>query len=433
MFILFKNKINNKNLFFIFNFFFIRIFSFFLIILITKKLVPHEFGKYVFFFSFQGIVLLLTLLGFSTLIIKEVSKYKNRPEKYQRLYYIIKFALIISLTFPILYFLLFSFFNEIFLDIFKHSYIYLNLIIIISSINNILISINYGLERYKNNQLSEIFFKNFLFLILILFLDNVNLQSILTIYLVISLLHFFILFYGLLDFFKLVFKKNNKYQVQPTLISSLLSLGANSILSSVFLRMDVFVIEKFSTFDNLANYSLTYQLGFIPFMFAAALDPIISVKFSQFNKKNISQMRKILIFARLIYLLFTILYFLFSIVFMEKICALLFPNYSININNINLIIFFCIILSPFQFVGNFLSMNGQEKWINKSYFIAIFTNLILCSILILFYGILGIIIGVLVSFFLIFFIQNFKLNKIIKIKLSDYLKFFIANKDYAKN
>jgi O-antigen/teichoic acid export membrane protein len=90
MFILFKNKINNKNLFFVFNFFFIRIFSFFLIILITKKLVPHEFGKYVFFFSFQGIVLLLTLLGFSTLIIKEVSKYKNRPEKYERLYYIIK-------------------------------------------------------------------------------------------------------------------------------------------------------------------------------------------------------------------------------------------------------------------------------------------------------------------------------------------------------
>ena len=75
--------------------------------------------------------------------------------------------------------------------------------------------------------------------------------------------------------------------------------------------MDVFIIEHSLTFDNLANYSLIYQLGFLPFLFAAALDPLISVKFSQFNKKNMIQMRKTLTFARLVYFLFTFLYFLF--------------------------------------------------------------------------------------------------------------------------
>jgi hypothetical protein len=40
-------------------------------------------------------------------------------------------------------------------------------------------------------------------------------------------------------------------------------------------------------------------------------------------------------------------------------------------------------------------MNGHEKWIKKSFIIGIFTNLILCSILILSYEILGIIIEVL--------------------------------------
>lgn len=418
-----KTKLNNKNLFFLFNFFFIKIFSFFLVILITKKLIPHDFGKYIFFFSFQGIVLLLTLLGFSTLIVKEVSKFKDRPEKYQRLYYIIKLALVISLILPTLYFILFSLFNKIFLDIFKHSYIYIILIIIISSLNNVLISINYGLERYKNNQLPELFLKNFLFFFAIWFLDSVNLKSILIIYLFISFLQFFILFFSLLDFLKLVSKKNNKYQAKPEVISSLFSLGATSILSSVFVRMDVFIIEHFSTFNNIANYSLIYQLGFLPFLFAAALDPLISVKFSQFNKNNIIQMRKTLTFVRLVYFLFTFLYFLFSIVYMEKICELLFPGYLININYINSIIFFCLILSPFQFAGNFLSMNGYEKWINKSFTIGIFTNLILCSILISSYGILGVIIGVLFSLFLIYFIQNLKLRKIIIIKLTDYLKF----------
>jgi O-antigen/teichoic acid export membrane protein len=182
----FKTNLNNKNLFFLLNFFFIKIFSFFLVILITKKLIPPEFGKYIFFFSFQGIVLLLTLLGFSTLIVKEVSKYKDKPEKYQRLYHIIRLALVISFILPTLYFILFSLFNKIFLDIFKYSYIYIILIIIISSLNNVLISINYGLERYKNNQLSELFLKNFSFFFVIWFLDSVNLQSILIIYLVIS-------------------------------------------------------------------------------------------------------------------------------------------------------------------------------------------------------------------------------------------------------
>lgn len=419
----FKTNLNNKNLFFLLNFFFIKIFSLFLVILITKKLIPTEFGKYIFFFSFQGIVLLLTLLGFSTLIVKEVSKYKDKPEKYQRLHYIIRLALVISLILPTLYFILFSLFNKIFLDIFKYSYIYIILIIIISSLNNVLISINYGLERYKNNQLSELFLKNFSFFFVIWFLDIVNLQSILIIYLVISFLQFFILFFSLLDFLKLVSKNNNKYQGKPEVISSLFTLGATSILSSVFVRMDVFIIEHFSNFDNLANYSLIYQLGFLPFLLASALDPLISVKFSQFNKKNMLQIRKTLTFARLVYFLFTFLYFLFSIVFMEKICELLFPGYLININYINFIIFFCLILSPFQFTGNFLSMNGHEKWINKSFIIGIFTNLILCSILILSYGILGVIIGVLFSLFLIYFIQNLKLRKIIIIKLTDYLKF----------
>ena len=419
----FKTNLNNKNLFFLINFFFIKIFSFFLVILITKKLIPPEFGKYIYFFSFQGIVLLLTLLGFSTLIVKEVSKYKDKPEKYQRLNYIIRLALVISLILPTLYFILFSLFNKIFLDIFKYSYIYIILIIIISSLNNVLISINYGLERYKNNQLPELFLKNFSFFFVIWFLDSVNLQSILIIYLVVSFLQFFILFFSLLDFLKLVSKNNNKYQAKPEVISSLFSLGATSILSSVFVKMDVFIIEHFSNFDNLANYSLIYQLGFLPFLFASALDPLISVKFSQFNKKNMFQTRKTLTFARFVYFLFTFLYFLFSIVFMEKICELLFPGYLININYINSIIFFCLILSPFQFTGNFLSMNGYEKWINKSFIIGIFTNLILCSILILSYGILGIIIGVLFSLFLIYFIQYLKMRKIIIIKLTDYLKF----------
>ena len=418
-----KIKINKKSSYFILNFFFTKIFSFFLIILISKKLIPQEYGKYVYFFSFQGIVLLLTLLGFSTLIVKEVSKYRNTPEKYQRLYFIIKFALVVSFILPILYFILFSFFNKIFLDMFKYSYIYIILILIVTSLANVLSSINYGLERYKNNQLPEIFLKNFLLFFTIWFLDSKNLQSILMIYLIISILYLSILFYGLLDFLKLLFKKNNKLQERSTLITSMFSLGASSILATLFLRTDIFIIERFSTFDNLANYSIIYQLGFLPFLFASAIDPLISVRFSQFNNKNVDKMRKILIFARLIYLLFTILYFFFSIIFMEKICALLFPNYSINIKYVNIIIFFCLITSPFQFAANFLSMNGFEKWINLSYIIAIFSNLILCSILILFYGILGIIIGVLITFFLIYCLQNFKLNKIISIKLTDYLKF----------
>jgi O-antigen/teichoic acid export membrane protein len=418
-----KIKITKKSLYFILNFFFTKIFSFFLIILISKKLMPYEYGKYVYFFSFQGIVLLLTLLGFSTLIVKEVSKYRNTPEKYQRLYFIIKFALVASSILPILYFILFSFFNKIFLDISKYSYIYINLILIVTSLANVLSSINYGLERYKNNQLSEIFFKNFLLFFTIWFLDSKNLQSILMIYLIISILYLSILFYGLLDFLKLLFKKNNKLQERSTLIKSIFSLGASSILATLFLRTDIFIIERFSTLDNLANYSIIYQLGFLPFLLASAIDPLLSVRFSQFNNKNDYKIRKILIFARLIYLLFTILYFFFSIIFMEKICALLFPNYSINIKYVNIIIFFCLIISPFQFAGNFLSMNGFEKWINLSYIIAIFSNLILCTILILFYGILGIIIGVLISFFLIYYVQNFKLNKIISIKLTDYLKF----------
>jgi hypothetical protein len=77
----------------------------------------------------------------------------------------------------------------------------------------------------------------------------------------------------------------------------------------------VFIIEHSSTFDNLAKYSLIYQLGFLPFLFASALDPLISVKFSQLYKKNMLQMHKTLTFARLVYfyLLFYTFYFeLFS-------------------------------------------------------------------------------------------------------------------------
>lgn len=429
----FFNKKLSKNLFFIFNFFLIRVFTFALLILITKKLIPHEFGKYVFFLSFQAILLLLTLLGFSTLIVKEVSKYKDTPDKYCRLLLIIKSASIISIIAPLFYFLIFSFFNKIFLDIFEYSYVYINLIIIIMSLNNILISINYGLERYKNNQLSEIIFKNLLFFIIILFLDDVNLRTILIIYLVLTFMHFLTLFFSLLDFLKLISKNKNKHHLAPELITSILSLGFVAILSSFFLRMDVFIIERFLTFENLANYSLIYQLGFLPLLFAASIDPLISVKFSKFENKNIPQIRKILIFTRLIYFLITFAYFLFSIFYMEKICAILFPNYSININYVNLIIFLCIILSPYQFAGNFLAMNGYEQSINKSYIFAIFTNLILCTTLVLSYEILGIIIGVMFSFFLIYFMQNLKLKKIIIIKPTDYFKFLTDIRINEKN
>ena len=93
-----KHTLSAASLIFLLNIF-SKIFSFFLIIFLTRHLSKDQIGVYFYILNIQSIVLLLSHLGIQHLIIKNLPKYlsENKKEIFNFILFCVAFVVIMTL------------------------------------------------------------------------------------------------------------------------------------------------------------------------------------------------------------------------------------------------------------------------------------------------------------------------------------------------
>lgn len=421
----FKSNLKEEGVIYFANIIFQKILALATITLLTNKIAPEIFGQYIYTLSLVSIFIMISHLGIPILLIRNISSSKYKISKHNSLCSSIVFSLFLSFFIQILIFIhLKVFFNDfISEEILNLVFIYL----ILTSFYQIFASISVGLSLPVKGIWPEIYLKNLIFFIAVLFYEDLNLIIIFKFLIFLSLISLFIIFVNLINQLSFYFKNFYYFKFEKKIISAIFSLGLASILSSVFTRMDVFMIEYFLDYQQVALYNIAFQIGLIPLFLAISLNVIISPKISEyFSKRSFEKVNIILGSSRLIFFICNIIFLIFYEFLLVKIFALIFPEtYDLSLSYSYYFIFYCIFVSLIYFADTSLVMTGNEKIVIYSYIVAIIINFLSNIIFIPIYGIKGALIATILSL-IIFNLINFIAFKII-IKKKTSLKIIISS------
>lgn len=422
-----KLNLKEEGVIYFSNIIFQKILTFVTIIFLTNNTIPEIFGQYVYILSLVSVFIIISHFGIPILLIKNISSNKDKFSRHNSLCSSIIFSFFLSfLTQIIIFFIIKIFFkNLINVEILNLVFVYL----IFTSIYQIFSSISIGLGLPVKGQWPEIYIKSLFFLLIIIFYKNIDLIFIFKLLIFLTILSVYIILINLIKPLAHYFKNFYYFKFEKKILSSLISLGLASFLSSIITRMDVFMIEYFLDYEQVAIYNIAFQVGLIPLFLAISINAIISPKISEFFfKKKFEQLNLILGSSRLTFLISNIIFLIiYQLIFFE-LFSIIFPNiYTFSLSYSYFFIYYCIFISLFYFADTALVMTGNQKIVICSYLIAIIINLILNIMLIPIFGVRGALIATIFSLIIYNLVNFFALKIIIKkkTKFQKIINFFL--------
>ncbi len=403
---------------------FSKIFAYLYRIIIARSFGPEVYGL----FSLALIVFLwfisLSALGFYDGVLRFIPFYRGQ-KKINNIRYLFKFSSIVLIISSIISGILLFLSSEIIsIKLFHNS----DLIIFLKVFSFMLpayifayffLTIMQAFEKIKIHSFFSDFLINLIKLILILFFIFIGLKTNAVVFsyffgiICLLLISYFYSRKKISEIFeKTKLKKKIKEEVRKNLFSYSVPLLFLSILSSLFLYIDSFVIGYFLDAVQVGIYNaaipITEFLSLFPCLFMRLFFPMITRKFSQKDIpfiKNLSiQIEKWILMVNLP--IFALM-FLFSGAFINILFG---PQYiaaetALRFLSVGLFFFYSIALVS----NNLLSMLGKSKIILIDTIVTSVVNLILCLILVPIYGINGAAFATMIMYIvlsLVFFIQS---------------------------
>lgn len=381
-----KHTFSTTSLIFLLNIF-SKIFSFFLIIFLTRHLSKDQIGVYFYILNIQSIVLLLSHLGIQHLIIKNLPKYlsENKKEIFNFILFCVAFVVIMTLLVSI------TLVN--FLTINKDLYILILVLYFLTSLNSIFTTILQGYDKVVQGTFFEFLIKNFLIVIFVL-IFFFYFSYIDIFFLIISI----ILSNLIVTFFSIVLILNNikNYNVKNFFnfnkyLRSIFYFGLSVILISINSRIDILFIDYFLNKDFIAEYSIGLQVLTVLLL---PLQSCIAVFYTKISKLIIKKKFNLLMiqinFLRMLFIIYFLVAFILCYFYLGKLIIIFFSASYLNSSNIVLILIISnLIISPFMFLNLILNVTEKEKEVTLVFFLSLLINIFLNFILVPKYGILG--------------------------------------------
>jgi O-antigen/teichoic acid export membrane protein len=261
--------------------------NFIIILVLTRKLGPTEYGKYSYMYVFIGFFSSFLDFGMENTAVRFSSKYKELKDNIFGIYVT---ALFLVMTFAIVFFTVFHkqylvsmhkqelniFFTVVMISLFGESFIYVN-DTYLQAVQKFKFRAAINISRYVGT-LS--------FVAILIFTNNINLHFVTYIFYVpVIMTLFFIRRYitfiksiiGYV-FDKNILKKIIKYQMWMLFMSM-----ANNILS----RLDIIMLSFWVSFKEIGTYNAAFQLTSIVSFLPYVLGKVLLPKFAEKNQKDV--------------------------------------------------------------------------------------------------------------------------------------------------
>ena len=368
---------------------------------VSNYLGPEDYGSFLFIESTYLLFLGVSLFGFEPVFVKFFVQKRNLEK-------LIINGIYLSFIISGIFLLISYFFTFYFLD-FKYS-TYLFVVLLLITLNPLYLTEFYFISK---NQIRFISTIKGLVYIICFFLKLISVVNELDLVYFVGILffeHFLVLLiYSYFFFKKIHFKVLNieKYWIKliltKTIYVFLYGLGVN-LLS----RIDIIMIEKFLSLEDLGNYSASYKL----IVFTFFIPNIIATTFYPKIVKSLND-KKLLM--RMYFLSFwvSLIVFLFVSVFSNYILDYFYLEKYTNVKQIFKISSFAILLGGLSsvYVKRLYALDLQKKVFFRSIF-GIILNVLLNLMLIPNYGILGVCYATIISLFFIEIFYDFLIKEL---------------------
>lgn len=366
---------------------FSKIFSFILVIFLTRYLSKEQIGVYFYIINIQSIVLLLSHLGIQHLIIKNLPKYLSKDRNQIFSFILFCFLFVVIMT------LLVSLILVNFLTIDKDLYILILFLYFFTSLNSLFSTILQAYDKVSQGVFLEFFIKNFLILILVLiiffYFSYININFLIKTVIFSNLIVF-------LFFIVLIFNNIKNYNVKnffnfSKYLNSIFYFGLSVIITSINSRIDILFIDYFLNKNIIAEYSIGLQILTV---FLLPLQSCVAVIYTKISKLIIKKKFNLLMiqinFLRLAFLIYFILAIILCYFFLDEFIKIFFSSSYLASAKIVLILLISnLIISPFMFLSLILNITEKEKILTYILFLSLVLNIFLNYFLVPKYGILG--------------------------------------------
>ena len=382
---------------------------------------PSLFGIYNFIESYYLILFGLSVFGLDITLTKLLSRKK-------KIDLVLGNGMILMLFFGIVFMLL----SFVVINLFFNNEKY-NLLIVVSTI--LIINPIYVLDYYfisKNQIRISSILKVIAYVFKSLLIIYAITKELSLLYFILIILFEVIIYSIMVSFYFFLNPIKIKHKIDRTFVKNVLSSSSYVFLYSVgaiiYNRIDILMIERFLTNQDLGFYSASFKLisffYFIPAILSQTFFPRIVelAKLKLNNSDSLSLMYKLNFFSALIV-------FFGLIIFGEILVNFLFGEAFYNSVLILYILSFNIVLiSIGSIYSKVLYSNNLEKRLFIKVIFGILINILLNIILIQHYGVYGVAISTAIALFLVEILYDFFDSKLIKFHVFKLKSIFLINK-----
>lgn len=394
-------------------------------IVVIKKMAnylgPSLFGIYNFIESYYLILFGLSVFGLDITLTKLLSRKK-------RIDLVLGNGMILMLIFGIVFMLLSFLVINLFFNNDKY-----NLLIVVSTI--LIINPIYVLDYYfisKNQIRISSILKVIAYVIKSFLIIYAITKELSLLYFILIILFEVILYSIMVSFYFFLNPIKIKHKIDKAFMKNILSSSSYVFLYSVgaiiYNRIDILMIERFLTNQDLGFYSASFKLisffYFIPTILSQTFFPRIVelAKLKLNNSDSLSLMYKLNFFSALIV-------FFGLIFFGEILINFLFGEaFSNSVLILYILSFNIVLISIGSIYSKVLYSNNLEKRLFIKVIFGILINVLLNIILIELYGVYGVAVSTAIALFLVEILYDFFDRKLIKFHVFKLKSIFLINK-----
>jgi len=363
-------------------------------IYIARVFGKTEFGKFGFALAFSFIILIIADFGLNTLLIREISRNKDKVKKYMSNALGIKiFLVILTVIVSYLYLNLMNYDSDI-----KIVTYFMVVFIILQSFTDLFYSAFRAFEKMHYDASIKVL-RMFILSLLIFVIMN-NIRSIVFVALLFVLTEIVILFISVIIFIKNISQLSIEFDIKfsKSLLKKSSFFGLSLMVSMLFLFIDSVMLQNFRGSAEVGIYTAVFNIllgiTFIPLMFANAVYPVFSRYFV--NDKHLLKFAYKKSLQYMIILGFPISVGIF--IYAGNIINLIYgEGYGESIIVLKILCWFVFLVFMSLISGIALSSINRQRSRFITQGIFLITNIILNLILIPKYGVVGAAIATVIS------------------------------------
>ena len=392
--------------------------------ILIARIGSETFGLYSLGISIISFLIVISLFGFNSGIVRYISYYRTRGDE-PRIKGIIKSSLKIAVPLSIFFFLILLIFSGFISNsIFHNSDLafvlrLLAIIIPIGVITEIIFSIFTAFKKIEYKiYIVEVLEKLIrIIAAFILIYIGFTLKAAIFSYIISIIVSFLLSAYFLRRVFQFFKTKTRVIEMKKELLFYSFPLLFSGVLISIVKWIDIFMVGFFRSISEVGIYnvalSTSYLMVIIPTAIMSLFLPIITENYSKKRYKEIRDISKDVI--RWIFIL-NIIAFIFILTFSKEILRLMFgPEYILGNSSLIILLIGYLIFSFAHVHSNYLIMIKKTRLILFINFVMVLLNIFLNLYLIPLYGIIGGAIATslsLITSYILSFYFSYKFSKI---------------------